>query len=135
MRVPPSQRPERQKIPETLGNWMLRHRRHWQAAHAVLTKMGETDQVLIATPSHDWEKPPEIHFLPRADAARLPLGCLEDELREPPVDDRFYCVATAKAIGTYVGMMAPEGGYLPKVTIAPWGSHVGLMVDPKTIED
>jgi hypothetical protein len=97
--------------------------------------MGEKDQVLIATPSHDWERPPEIKWLPRTDASRLPLGSLEDELREPPADDRFYCVATAEAIGTYVGMMAPEGGYLPKVTMAPWGSQAGIIVDPKTIED
>jgi hypothetical protein len=115
---------------------MRRHRRHWQAAHANLTKMGLKDHVLIAMPWDDWEKPPEIKCMPRSEALKLPLPAyLLEPFKEPPVEDRFYCLATSGQVGTYMGMMASEGGYLPNVTIAPWGSDIGMIINPKTTQD
>jgi hypothetical protein len=98
--------------------------------------MGYQDQVLISSPAKDWEEAPYICFLPRSEAMRLPLPAyLLGYLTEPPVEGRFYILATSKAAGSYIGLMAPDGGYLPKVTIAPWGSEVGMIMDPKTIQD
>jgi hypothetical protein len=57
---------------------MLHHRRHWQAAHAVLELVGYTDYVLIGTPHETWDKSPEIKFLPRGEAlSRLPAAVPE----------------------------------------------------------
>jgi hypothetical protein len=97
--------------------------------------MGYKDQVLISSPGKDREEAPYICFLPRSEATRLPLPAyLLGSLTEPPVEGRFYILATSKAAGTYIGLMAPDGGYLPKVTMAPWGSELGIIVDPKTIQ-
>jgi hypothetical protein len=135
--VPPSQRPERQGRtgPEALGEWMLRFRKHWQAAHHVITKMGlPSDTILMSTPHNGPNKPPEvIDYLSHQEAKALRLPSYLLSSFDDPTDGRFYCLA-AKASGhmqgSYIGQMKPDSEDLPTVTVRRHGSDLGVKIDP-----
>lgn len=144
-KTPPSKREERQFPPgcgpDLLGQWLLRFRKHWQATYHVAKVAQAKQPILIATPYSGLQKPPEqITFVEwdKRYSLALPLEFVKDSFEDPPPDDRFYCLATAKTgpvTGSYVGLMQPSPTThdLPIVVVGEYGSEHGVKVRPSDL--
>ncbi len=138
-KIPPSQRrkddPDGEGTPEqqALGDWMLTFSEHWQSAYQAVGLLGYKDPILLATPFEGLNKPPpEFRVIERSDYKQIPLpDSLMRTFKEPADPGRFYCLATRAHVGSFIGAMAPSPktpSELPHVTVARWGSDVGIKI-------
>jgi hypothetical protein len=96
-----------------------------------------SDTVLLSTPHHGPNKPPEvIDYLSNQEAKSLGLPAYLLSSFDDPTNGRFYCLATRGSgpmQGSYIGLMKPDTEDLPIVTVRRHGSDLGVKFDPKLL--
>jgi len=114
--------------PQLLQNWVLKYRRHWQAAYAGIIKQGwATDTILKATPYGDpGDHPPEhfeVHPRTLRGSITRQLTQLRGSFDDPPPEGYFYVFASkssGRMQGSFVGYLsvAKDTANLPVVVVS-----------------